>query len=196
MIGSLRGSVLERLPDGSVLIEVGGVGYSVHVTPRTLAELEPTSPAFVYVHHHIREDAQVLYGFLQRDERQLFQTLIAAHGVGPSMAMSILGTHSPVALVDIVSSSDIAALTLVPGVGKKTAERLLVELKGKLSLSSSAESFEPSSALAEVRQALLGLGYTEGEVREALRNNDATVDKDSAVILRSALAFLGAHRAG
>ena len=134
MIGSLRGSVLERLDDGRVLVEVGGVGYLVTVTPRTLAELEPTSPVFLYVHHHIREDAQTLFGFLRRDERAAFDVLIATHGIGPALAVAILGTHSPSALVDIVAGNDLGALTLVPGVGKKTAERLLVELRNRLNL--------------------------------------------------------------
>ena len=112
-----------------MLVEVGGVGYLVTVSPRTLAELEPTTPAFLYVHHHIREDAQTLYGFLARDERTTFEVLIATHGVGPALAMAILATHPPAALVDIVANGDVGALTLVPGVGKKTAERLLVELQ-------------------------------------------------------------------
>jgi holliday junction DNA helicase RuvA len=98
MIGSLRGSVLERHGEGTTLIEVNGVGYLVSVTPRTLAELEPTSPAFLYIHHHIREDAQTLFGFLTRDEKNTFQILLATHGVGPSLAMAVLGTLSPVAL--------------------------------------------------------------------------------------------------
>lgn len=193
MIGSLRGTVLERLADGTALIEVGGVGYTVHVTPKALAELEPTSPAFLYVHHHIREDAQLLFGFLGRDERSLFQTLIAAHGVGPTMAMSILATHSPSTLVDIVASSNLSALTLVPGVGKKTAERLLVELRGKLKISVEIDAAS-SSAVGEVQQALVNLGYSESEIREALRDLGGT--SDSASMLRSALSFLGARRAG
>lgn len=119
MIGSLRGSVLERHPEGSVLIEVAGVGYSVTVIPRTLAELEPTSPVFLFIYHHIREDAQTLFGFLTRDEKSTFQTLIGTHGVGPSLAMAILGTLAPSALFEVVASGDLAALTLVPGVGKK-----------------------------------------------------------------------------
>ncbi|NBY12101.1 MAG: Holliday junction branch migration protein RuvA [Actinobacteria bacterium] len=130
MIGSLRGVIVERIEGSMVLIEVGGVGYLVHVTPRTLAELEPTSNAFLYVHQHVREDAHTLFGFLDRDERRTFESLIATHGIGPSMAMAILGTHSPRALTDIVANGDTASLTLVPGVGKKTAERLLIELKG------------------------------------------------------------------
>lgn len=198
MIGSLRGTVVERMPDGLALVEVGGVGYLVHVTPRTLAELEPTSPAFLYVHHHIREDAQTLFGFLQRDERAAFSVLIATHGIGPSMAMSILSTHTPRALVDIVASSDIAALTLVPGVGKKTAERLLVELKNRLDVpvfDEPSRSGETTS-MGDVRTALLGLGYTDAEVREALRDINTATDVDAADILRSALANLGARRAG
>lgn len=195
MIGSLRGTVLERLVDGSALIEVSGIGYVVHVTPKTLAELEPTSPAFLYVYHHIREDSQLLFGFITRDERSLFQTLIAAHGVGPTMAMSILATHAPAALVDIVASSNLSALTLVPGVGKKTAERLLVELRGKLALTAEIGTTS-SSAVGEVQQALVNLGYTESEVREALRDIASGVSHDAAAMLRSALSFLGARRAG
>ena len=84
MIGSLRGAVLERGLDGVVLLEVGGVGYLVTVSPRTLSELEPTTTAFLYVHHHIREDAQTLYGFATREERTTFNVLIGTHGVGPA----------------------------------------------------------------------------------------------------------------
>jgi MoxR-like ATPase len=125
MIGSLRGIVLERTGDSTVLVEVGGVGYLVAVSPRTLAELEPSSPVFLYIHHHIREDAQMLYGFRQRDERSTFEVLIATHGIGPALAMAILGTHAPAALVDIVTTGDLAALTLVPGVGKTMLAKTL-----------------------------------------------------------------------
>lgn len=195
MIGSLRGTVLERSPDGTALIEAGGVGYIVHVSPRCLAELEPTSPAFLYVHHHIREDLQTLFGFQTRDEKSTFQTLIATHGVGPALAMAILSTHSPSALVDIVASSDVGALTLVPGVGKKTAERLLIELKNRLSLpvlTSVNESGNGSTVISDVREALMGLGYSDSEVRDALRTLPAS---DAATMLREALGVLGVRRA-
>lgn len=196
MIGSLRGNVLERSADGTALVEVGGVGYVVHVTPRCLAELEPTSPAFLYVHHHIREDQQTLFGFQSRDEKSTFQTLIATHGIGPSLALAILSTHAPSALVDIVASSDVGALTLVPGVGKKTAERLLIELKNRLSLPMlpvSDPSVGSGSVISDVREALIGLGYSESEVREALRSMPSTTD--AATMLRDALGLLGARRA-
>lgn len=196
MIGSLRGTVLERSTEGSALVEAGGIGYVVHVTARTLAELEPTSPAFLYIHHHIREDSQTLFGFLSRDEKSTFQTLIATHGVGPALAMAILGTHSPSALIDIVASSDHAALTLVPGVGKKTAERLLIELKNRLSIAhldpvSSATSGGHTSS--DVREALIGLGYSESEIRDALRS--VSVTHDAGAMLREALQLLGVRRA-
>ncbi|QQS24935.1 MAG: Holliday junction branch migration protein RuvA [Actinomycetota bacterium] len=194
MIGSLRGAVLERGLDGTVLIEVGGIGYVVTVTPRTLAELEPTSTVFLHVHHHIREDAQTLYGFAGRDERTAFGVLIATHGVGPALALAILGTHQPAALVDIVASADVAALTLVPGVGKKTAERLLVELKNRLSV----PVLDPvggggTSAVGDVREALAGLGYADTEIRDVLRELPA--DGEPAEMLRDALKALGARRA-
>jgi holliday junction DNA helicase RuvA len=197
MIGSLRGTVLERSTSAQVLLEVGGVGYLVSVTPRTLGELEPTTSAFLYIHHHIREDAQTLYGFLRSDERQTFEILIATHGVGPAMAMAMIATHTPSALVDIVASRDVASLTMVPGVGKKTAERLLVELKNKLSIPvlDSAMHAGPgaSSALGDVREALAGLGYGPDEVRDILREVPAS--NDSSVLLREALKLLGARRA-
>jgi holliday junction DNA helicase RuvA len=200
MIGSLRGSVLERTSDSAVLLEVAGVGYLVTVTPRTLAELEPTSSAFLHIHHHIREDAQTLFGFLARTERMTFETLIATHGVGPSLAMAILGTHTPSALIDIVASSDIASLTLVPGVGKKTAERLLVELKNRLSIPvldpigvGAGGGSGAGSALGDVREALSGLGYGPEEIRDTLRS--MPTDGDAATMLRDALKLLGARRA-
>jgi Holliday junction DNA helicase RuvA len=197
VIGSLRGEVLERDLAGTVLLEVGGVGYVVHVTPKALAELEPSTTAFLYVHHHIREDAQLLYGFLARDERLTFQSLLAAHGVGAATAMAMLATHTPAALVDIVANNDIAALTLVPGVGKKTAERMMIELKSRLHipiLDGEAASGNGSSPVADVREALAGLGYGDTEIREALRELPA--GSDSATLLRDALQMLGARRAG
>jgi holliday junction DNA helicase RuvA len=194
VIGSLRGKVLDRNVDGTVLIEVVGVGYVVHVTERTLAELEPGTETFLYVHHHVTETSQSLFGFRAKDERITFQTLIRTNGVGPSLAMAVLATHPPAALFDVVANNDIAALTLVSGVGKKTAERLMIELRNRLSLpmleSSSATT---GSAVAEVREALAGLGYNTDEIRDVLR--DLPSDASSATLLRDALKSLGARRA-
>ncbi|MGA0879344.1 MAG: Holliday junction branch migration protein RuvA [Ilumatobacteraceae bacterium] len=195
MIGSLRGTVIERLGEGQVLVEAAGVGYIVHVTPRVLAELEPTSPVFLHVHHHIREDQQTLFGFLHRDERMTFQTLLSTHGIGPALALAILATHTPMSLFDIVASGDTAALTLVPGVGKKTAERLMIELKSRLTLPvlpGNVGDVE-GSVVGAVREALIGLGYSETEARDALR--DAPMGTDREDLLRQALRVLGSRRA-
>jgi Holliday junction DNA helicase RuvA len=196
MIGSLRGVVLERFAPSTVLLEVGGVGYLCSVTTSTFAELEPTVTTFLHIHHHIREDAQTLFGFVSRTERDTFNVLIATHGIGPAMAMAILSTYSPTALITIVSSGDIAALTVVPGVGKKTAERLMVELKSRLHLEGIADSGSSDtvqSAAADVREALTALGYAPEEIRDAMRQLPGGGDSES--MLRDALALLGARRA-
>jgi holliday junction DNA helicase RuvA len=201
VIGSLRGEVLVRGLDGTVLVEVAGVGYEVTVSPRAAAELEPGTTAFLHVHHHIREDAQTLFGFLSADERATFRVLIATHGVGPALALAILSTHPPAALIDIVAGADVGALTLVPGVGKKTAERLLVELKSRLSLpvldragvGGNGGNGAAGSPIGDVREALAGLGYGHDEIREALRDLPSTAD--APALLRDALKLLGARRA-
>jgi Holliday junction DNA helicase RuvA len=194
VIGSLRGSVLERNVDGTVLIEVAGVGYVVTVSSRVLAELEPGTSVFLYVHHHVRDDAQTLYGFATRDDRTTFQALIATHGIGPALAIAILATHPPAALFDIVANNDAAALTLVPGVGKKTAERLIIELRDRLAVPVLDGGDDGTvSAVADVRDALAGLGYGTDEIRDVLR--ELPTGADSAVLLRDALKMLGARRA-
>jgi holliday junction DNA helicase RuvA len=194
MIGSLRGSVLERTTAGDVLLEVGGVGYLVTVSSRVLGELEPGTPVFLYIHHHVREDAQTLYGFTSRDDRATFQALIGTHGIGPALAVAILATHPPAALFDVVANNDAAALTLVPGIGRKTAERLIIELRDRLSvpvLDTGAGS--SVSVVADVRDALAGLGYGTDEIRDVLR--ELPTGGDSATLLRDALKMLGARRA-
>lgn len=197
MIGSLRGTVLERHEPATVLLEVAGVGYLCGVTSTAWAELEPGSPVFLHVHHHVREDAEQLYGFLDRSEKRLFVDLIGTHGVGPAMAMAILSTYAPAALMSIVASGDIAALTVVPGVGKKTAERLMIELKTKLAgreVDVAAGPDGTQSASADVRDALTALGYSVDEIRDTMRQLGAV--GDSEAMLRDALALLGARRAG
>ena len=196
MIGSLRGTVLERFTPSTVLIEVAGVGYLCSVTTSTFAELEPTVSVFLHVHHHIREDAQTLFGFSSRVERDTFNILVATHGIGPAMAMAILSTYSPTALVTVVTSGDTQALTVVPGVGKKTAERLMIELKSRLNLEgiSAVDAYgSVQSAAADVREALTALGYGPEEIREAMRQ--LTTADDAETMLRDALAMLGARRA-
>jgi holliday junction DNA helicase RuvA len=207
MIGSLRGVILDRSArgdhSGEVLLEVGGVGYRIVVPGGTLARIgELGGPAFVHVHTHVREDAIVLYGFSTRDERACFEALIGAHGVGPAVALALLSVHSPVALRRAVATDDLDALMLVPGIGKKTAARLLIELKARLDL----DLDEPDLALvgarggpsavggarSEVRAALAGLGYGADEVRDVL----AVLPDEGAVedLLRTALRQLSGIR--
>jgi holliday junction DNA helicase RuvA len=196
VIGSLRGVVLDRTTS-EVLLEVGGVGYRVSVTPSVLSTTELGAPLFLHVHTHVREDALVLYGFASRDERTCFEGLLGAHGVGPALALAILSALSPAALHRALLADDVAALTTVPGVGKKTAARLLVELKARLDLDLDSDlvAVGPGAVptpKAEVRTALAGLGYGPEEVRDAVRD----LPDDGAVedLLTSALKQLAIVR--
>jgi len=194
VIGSVRGTVLERDASGEALIEVGGVGYRVLVPLGALPGLDPGAPTFLFTHLHVRDDAMVLYGFPQREERETFEVLLGAAGVGPALALKVLSVHSPNALGRAVAEQDLEALTLVPGVGKRTAERLLVELRARLELPSAEGVVGTGSgdARAEVRQALAGLGYGPDEIREAMAQvpDDASVDE----LLRAALRVLAVSR--
>jgi holliday junction DNA helicase RuvA len=197
VIGSLRGIVLERTPTGEVLIEVGGVGYRALVPLGALATLTPNSPAFVFTHLHVREDAMTIYAFTTRDERDTFESLIAATGVGPKLALAMLSVHSPNALRRAVMDDDKATLTLVPGVGPRTAQRLLVELKSRLDVPDlDLTDAGAPSARAEVRAALEGLGYGADEVRDTLAavSTDSNADASVEDLLRDALKMLAAAR--
>jgi Holliday junction DNA helicase RuvA len=200
MIGSLRGTLLERSVGGEILVEVSGVGYRIVVAPATAVSLgDVGGEVFVHVHHHIREDAQTLYGFADRDERVCFEALLGAHGVGPALALAILSVHQPGALAQILADDDVGALCLVPGVGKKTAARLLVELKSRLEIPdlgltdpATVATGDGTSARADVRAALAELGYGLDEIREILP--DLPADGDPALLLREALQRLAATR--
>ncbi|MCL2393894.1 MAG: Holliday junction branch migration protein RuvA [Acidimicrobiaceae bacterium] len=204
MIGSLRGVLLDRVlrKDGSaeVLIEVGGVGYRLVVPGSALGRLgDLGAGVFVHVHTHVREDALLLYGFPTRDERLCFEALIAAHGVGPAAALGMLSVHSPNALRRAVAAGDTEALTMVPGIGPKTAARLVIELKSKLEvdtdevdLSTVGQAPDGTAVRGEVRAALSGLGYAADEIRMALtRLPDSGTVED---LLRHALGELAAVR--
>lgn len=200
MIGSVRGQLLERWTSAEVLIEVAGIGYRVVVTADTAVELgEPGTEVFLYTHHHRREDSETLYGFRTAEERLVFEALLGAHGVGPSLALAILGVHPPASLQRVLADDDLAALCLVPGVGKKTAARLLIELKSRLDIDDIDRSGVTGSAvgrrcggsaLTDVREALAELGYGADEVAAAVR--DLPADTDSAELLRLALQRLAA----
>jgi len=201
VIGSLRGTLLDRSLTGEVLVEVGGVGYRVQAGPATSARLgDLQAEVFVWIHHHVREDADTLYGFASRDERDAFEALLGAHGVGPALALAILSVHPPVNLARVLADDDVAALCLVPGVGKKTAQRLLIELKTRLDipLSDGVVTGDDGqgggatpSARADVRDALAGLGYSPEEIAEATRD---LPDGDPGTLLKEALRRLAGAR--
>lgn len=202
MIGSLRGRLLDRTVDGEILVEVGGVGYRVQAGPATAARLgDLDAEVFVWIYHHIREDADTLYGFASRSERATFEALIGAHGVGPALALAILSVHPPAQLARILMDEDAAALCLVPGVGKKTAARLLIELKSRLDVpvgdgpAASGPTGDGAasggSARADVRDALAGLGYGPDEIAQATRD---LVDGDAGTMLKDALQRLAGTR--
>jgi Holliday junction DNA helicase RuvA len=195
MIGSLRGTILDRAIGGEVLLEVGGVGYRVAVPSGAVAALELGGPAFLFTHLVVREDALSLFGFPDREQRDTFEALMSATGVGPKLALAILSAHSPSALRRAVIEGDLDALTLVPGVGKRTAQRLMIELAAKLG----AAAPDPPgadggpSARAELRAALEGLGYGADEVRYVLDSLPA--DGPVEVLLKEALKLLAVDRA-
>jgi Holliday junction DNA helicase RuvA len=197
MIGSLRGTLLDRPSTGEVIVEVHGVGYRASVPTSVLAGLgAPGSEVFLHVHTHVREDAIVLYGFAHADERRCFEALLGAHGVGPSLALSILSSLSPAALSTAVLEDDVDTLCLVPGVGKKTAARLLLELKARLDLpeldGGGPTSSSAGSARGEARAALAELGYGPDEIAGALDGVDTGVPVEEMV--RSALRELVRNR--
>jgi Holliday junction DNA helicase RuvA len=194
VIGSLRGTLIDRPLPGEVIVEVGGVGYRASVPASIFGSLGPNgTEVFLHVHTHVREDAIVLFGFAHADERRCFEALLGAHGVGPSLALAILSSLSPASLSTAVLEDDLDTLCLIPGVGKKTAARLLLELKARLDLPTwnpdgPTITGEERSTRGEVRAALAELGYGADEIRQAL---DAVPADDSVeTMVRTALRQL------
>jgi Holliday junction DNA helicase RuvA len=166
VIGRLRGLVVDRGYE-TIVLEVAGVGYLVAVSPRTLADLPGVGEEVVlHTHLHVREDQLALYGFGSLADKDLFGMLLGVSGVGPKVAMAILATMTHTQLSAAVASDDVSALTTVPGIGKRSAQKLLLELKPKLDVVDDA-SYSASS-MAEVREALEGLGYGPDEIRGTL----------------------------
>lgn len=188
MIGRIRGLVVSRVP-GTVVLEAGGLGYEIAITPRGLSELPALGEeAVIHTHLHVREDQQALYGFPSESERDIFRVLLGASGVGPKLAMAIVATLPPAELRRAVGSDDVSALEAVPGVGKRTAQKLILELRPRLELGD-GELPGDGGGLAEVRSALESLGFGAPEIRETLQA--VATDGTTEQVLQRALQALG-----
>lgn len=184
MIGRLSGVIAEKTPP-QVVIDVAGVGYEVDVPMSTYYNLGALGDrAVLLTHLTVREDAHQLFGFLTQEERATFRQLIKISGVGPRMALGLLSGLSVAELAQAVSRQEIGRLTKVPGIGKKTAERLLLELKGKLGADmGGARTHAASDAQADILQALLALGYNDKEAAAALKALPADVGVSDGIKL-------------
>ncbi len=203
MIASVRGRVAAVAPEGAV-IEVGGVGLAVSCTPGTLAGLRVGSEARLATSLVVREDSLTLYGFPDDDTRALFELLQTASGVGPRLAQAVLAVHSPDTVRRAIGSGDTATLTRVPGIGKKGAERLILELRDRIGPIGGGDGASVAAMLPgvgwhdQVRQALVGLGWTAGQADQAVAEVAQALDGAPAppvpVLLKQAIRALGRVR--
>lgn len=198
MIASLTGRVAAVAPDGAV-VEVGGVGLSVQCSPATIANLRVGEAATLATSLVVREDSLTLYGFATDDERGLFELLQTASGVGPRLAQAVLAVHQPNTVRRAVATGDVVTLTQVPGIGKKGAERLILELKDRIGTIAAGEAplvaahLEPAWR-AQVRQGLVSLGWSAKEAEDAAAAVGADmVDTapDIGALLKQAIRLLG-----
>ncbi len=183
MIGSLRGEIIEIGPNW-VLLEIMGIGYRVQVASSILSLLKTGQEQFLYIHEQLREDAHELFGFISSDDLRLFTKLLSVSGVGPKVAMTLLSMGSAETVQRAVMSGDLEALTSLPGVGKKTAQKIILELKGQL-----VESEQIPSVDRDVADALQGMGYSSIQVRDVLKELPADL-KDPSERIRAALKLL------
>ncbi|QQS21145.1 MAG: Holliday junction branch migration protein RuvA [Candidatus Moraniibacteriota bacterium] len=168
MIAFLEGSILSLRSDTVVLL-TGGIGYRVHVTSFTLGKISGEASIRLHIHTHVREDAITLFGFLTEEELSMFELLISVSGVGPKMALGILSVAEPASIRAAVVGKDIAILTRISGVGKRTAERILLDLENKVG-SISDSLVQSATEESEAVDALSSLGYSASEIREAMKH--------------------------
>jgi len=197
MIGLLRGRLLEKRPN-QVILDVGGVGYLVAVPLSTFAALgELHAEVTLLIHTHVREDALSLYGFLSAREKHFFELLLGASGVGPTLALKILSGMNVEELVPAIRGGDLVRLTKIPGVGRKTAERMVVELKDRLEAvaieTERPVAASPAGVEADVKSALINLGYDERAAESAVVEGKREAGGTSfEELLRAALSALSA----
>ena len=206
MIASLRGTLSEKAA-GSCVVETSGVGYLVSVSTHTARSLpEIGQPVFLHTHQVVREDALQLFGFTDLEERRLFELLITVSGVGPKVALAVLSGLTPKVLARAIREENLAQLVAIPGVGRKTAERLVVELRDKLELAEVATSAAPTvergllpkfERFDDAVAALVRLGYSPAQAQDAIRKIAASADDLSLeALVRQALARLSKTAAG
>ncbi|MCE5203656.1 MAG: Holliday junction branch migration protein RuvA [Coriobacteriales bacterium] len=192
MIAHLTGRVASKEP-GSCVIDVGGIGFRVAMSGNSLASLPAQGDEVtVLTHMQVRDDEISLFGFENRAERELFTHLLGVTGVGPKVALAVLSAFRPDALVEAIAHEDVALVSTVPGIGKKTAQRIILELKDRLSLPdiSCGPANAPMDVAAEACDALLSMGFSSAEVGVALQGYDGPAD-DVQSVLRHALRRLG-----
>ncbi|MBV1850356.1 Holliday junction branch migration protein RuvA [Catellatospora tritici] len=198
MIASVAGVVAAVGADTAV-VEVGGVGLSVHCAPGTLSALRVGQPARLATTLIVREDSLTLFGFAEDDEKQLFELLMTATGVGPRLAQAALAVHTPDVLRAAIAHGDTGVLTRVPGIGKKGAERLVLELRDKIGPVSAVpvQGGRPTAWTEQVRQGLIGLGWSAAQAEQAVSAVAETIDGTVPPIpdlLRQAIRMLGKSR--
>lgn len=198
MIAFVRGRVVER-SDASVVVDVQGLGHRVHVPGGTVVPA-PGSEVTLHTSLQVREDSMTLYGFADREALRLFELLLTSSGVGPRLALAALTVLQPVTLATAIADGDVGVLTSVPGIGKKVAERIVLELRDRVGAERTATSGSAAarddSLRRTVREALSGFGFSAGEVRDALARIDLVDGEDDASLLRRALRELGGAREG
>jgi len=188
MIGRVQGTLVDRSAAG-VLVDVGGIGYELMMSPRDLGELPSIGEEVViHTHLHVREDQMALFGFVGSSARDLFRVLLGASGLGPKIALAMLATMGPDDLRTAVLTDDVTALSAVPGIGTRTAQKLVLDLRARLDLPD-GELPGSDSNLSSVREALEGLGYASAEIREAVAGLESSEPVED--LLRTALQRLG-----
>lgn len=197
MIASLEGTVAAVVLPVTAYINVNGVGYAVAMPGTDLAKLAVDAPVRVLTYLSVTDNGIGLYGFLSEDEKVMFERLITVSGVGPKVALAALSTFAPRELADAIASQDTARVSHIPGVGKKTAQRIILELKGSLEqgldtlFGAAAETSAPSAALRGATEALLAMGFTSAEADVALKG--APDDASESSLLQYALKRLGSR---
>jgi len=192
MIAHVRGRLISKHPNQAI-VEAGGVGYDVAITIPTFSDLPPVgSEVALHIHTHVREDVIALFGFLRADEKQLFEKLITVSGIGPKLAITILSGMPTVEMVGAIRANDHARLTRIPGIGKKTAERMCVELRDKLEGFGAAQvAASVSAAEEDVISALTNLGYQRALAEKAVERAVASVGRENFdAIFRAALGVM------